>query len=173
MKAITIWQPWASLIAVGAKKFETRPWATNYRGPIAIHAAKNSVSVVMQNLFPRGMQLYSDDFYEKIKYEALLRKALNPPRGRSIYNLPTGCIVATAELVECWEIRVIDEDAEALFKKHHPMIVDNRFVNLKDEIMFGNFTKGRFAWELANVQIFDSPIPARGKQGLWDWEKPM
>ena len=40
IKAITIYQPWASLKACGAKKFETRGWATNYRGPIAIHAAK-------------------------------------------------------------------------------------------------------------------------------------
>lgn len=40
MKAITLWQPWASLIAIGAKKYETRSWKTNYRGPIAIHAAK-------------------------------------------------------------------------------------------------------------------------------------
>ena len=40
MKAITLWQPWASLIACGAKKYETRSWATRYRGPIAIHAAK-------------------------------------------------------------------------------------------------------------------------------------
>jgi hypothetical protein len=40
MKAITIWQPWASLIAIGAKQYETRSWETKYRGPIAIHAAK-------------------------------------------------------------------------------------------------------------------------------------
>jgi hypothetical protein len=26
MKAITLWQPWASLIAIGAKKYETRSW---------------------------------------------------------------------------------------------------------------------------------------------------
>lgn len=40
MKAITIWQPWATLIARGYKHFETRSWGTAYRGPIAIHAAK-------------------------------------------------------------------------------------------------------------------------------------
>lgn len=39
MKAITIWQPWASLIACGVKQYETRSWPTKYRGPIAIHAA--------------------------------------------------------------------------------------------------------------------------------------
>lgn len=40
MKAITLWQPWASLVAHGFKKFETRSWATTYRGPLVIHAAK-------------------------------------------------------------------------------------------------------------------------------------
>jgi hypothetical protein len=40
MKAITILQPWASLIACGAKQIETRRWATSYRGPIAIHTGK-------------------------------------------------------------------------------------------------------------------------------------
>ncbi len=40
MKAITLWEPWASLIAVGAKQYETRSWYTQHRGEIAIHAAK-------------------------------------------------------------------------------------------------------------------------------------
>lgn len=40
MKAITIKQPWATLIALGEKRFETRSWQTKYRGPIAIHAGK-------------------------------------------------------------------------------------------------------------------------------------
>ena len=40
MKAITIWQPWASLLVSGRKRYETRSWATSYRGPIAIHAAR-------------------------------------------------------------------------------------------------------------------------------------
>ncbi|WP_409175497.1 hypothetical protein [Brevibacillus fortis] len=33
MKAITIHQPFATLIALGEKRFETRGWATRYRGP--------------------------------------------------------------------------------------------------------------------------------------------
>ena len=37
---LSLWQPWASLIAIGAKHIETRHWKTDYRGPIAIHAAK-------------------------------------------------------------------------------------------------------------------------------------
>lgn len=40
MKAITIKQPWASLIVNGYKKYEFRSWKTNYRGELYIHAGK-------------------------------------------------------------------------------------------------------------------------------------
>ena len=40
MKAITIKQPFASLIAAGLKEYEFRTWKTKYRGEILIHAGK-------------------------------------------------------------------------------------------------------------------------------------
>lgn len=40
MKALTVLNPWAWYLANGKKQFETRPWYTNHRGPIAIHAGK-------------------------------------------------------------------------------------------------------------------------------------
>ncbi len=40
MKALSLWEPWASLMAVGAKRIETRSWPTRYRGPLLICAAK-------------------------------------------------------------------------------------------------------------------------------------
>jgi hypothetical protein len=40
MKAISLWQPYASLVAHRLKKNETRGWSTSYRGPVLIHAAK-------------------------------------------------------------------------------------------------------------------------------------
>lgn len=39
IKALSVWQPWASLIADGHKRFETRSWSTKYRGPLLICAA--------------------------------------------------------------------------------------------------------------------------------------
>lgn len=39
MKALTLTQPWATLVAIGAKRFETRSWSPRHLGPIAIHAA--------------------------------------------------------------------------------------------------------------------------------------
>jgi hypothetical protein len=38
--ALTLHQPWAALVAHGAKTYETRSWSTNHRGVLAIHAAK-------------------------------------------------------------------------------------------------------------------------------------
>jgi hypothetical protein len=40
MKALTISQPFATLIASGEKWVENRRWYTTYRGPLAIHAGK-------------------------------------------------------------------------------------------------------------------------------------
>ncbi|MBP0015307.1 MAG: ASCH domain-containing protein [Roseofilum sp. SID3] len=42
--ALSVWQPWASLIAQGHKEYETRNWATNYRGEILICAAKKRIT---------------------------------------------------------------------------------------------------------------------------------
>ena len=50
MKALTIWQPYASCIADGRKRFETRSWETDYRGLIAIHAAKRWQSEQQETL---------------------------------------------------------------------------------------------------------------------------
>jgi hypothetical protein len=40
MKALSLWQPWASAMAMGLKTVETRCWGAAYRGQLAIHAAK-------------------------------------------------------------------------------------------------------------------------------------
>lgn len=40
MKAITLWQPYATLVALGVKTIETRSWSTDYRGDLLIHAAR-------------------------------------------------------------------------------------------------------------------------------------
>lgn len=43
MKAISLWEPWATLMALGLKHVETRSWSTNYRGPLLICAAKRKM----------------------------------------------------------------------------------------------------------------------------------
>jgi hypothetical protein len=45
MKVISIRQPWAWLIVHGHKDIENRTWATTYRGPVLIHAAKGMTRI--------------------------------------------------------------------------------------------------------------------------------
>ncbi|MDP4158206.1 MAG: ASCH domain-containing protein [Bacillota bacterium] len=83
MKAISLLQPWASLIAIGAKKIETRSWATKYRGPLAIHASKG---------FPKLLR----ELCNTQPFKAILSKA-----GFDSDKLPLGKIIATCNLVDC------------------------------------------------------------------------
>lgn len=61
IKALTLYQPWATLIAIGAKKIETRSWDTKYRGPLAIHASKNEKFMKLSFLDPFFKVLKSGD----------------------------------------------------------------------------------------------------------------
>ena len=40
------------------------------------------------------------------------------------------------------------------------------------ELLFGDFTQGHFAWQLDDVERLLEPIPARGRQRLWEWSQP-
>ena len=137
MKTITLWQPWASLIATGAKKIETRSWPTKYRGLLAIHASASAPSWVKKLRF---IEPYRSVLY---KHNLLL----------SADKWPFGKVVATCNLVDCVEIT-------------------NQFIDglTEQEKAFGDYTPGRYAWILEDVKKLDPPVPAKGKQGLWNWE---
>jgi hypothetical protein len=81
MKAISLWQPWASLMALGLKKNETRSWATSYRGPLYIHAAKKVIG------------------WPNITIQVALESIAFQP-----CDLPLGCLVCKVDLVDCQKI---------------------------------------------------------------------
>ena len=159
MKAITVLQPWASLIACGAKKIETRSWATSYRGPIAIHAGKSEKYYGMEHQEP---------FLSALRSEILAIKDV----GGSVeaeydevgVDLPYGKVIAIADLVDCVKVVGYDNFAKS-------PILDRKSWLLGDakEIAFGDYSVGRYAWILDNVRRID-PVPAKGKQRLWEWE---
>jgi hypothetical protein len=77
MKALTLTQPWATLVALGYKRVETRSWRTQYRGPIAIHAAKG---------FPAEAREFAE-----------VERAI----GRVPARIPRGAVVCIIDLVDC------------------------------------------------------------------------
>ena len=167
MKALTIWQPWASLIACGAKRYETRSWPTKYRGPIAIHAAVKD---------PKRLPLMGKEAFERT-----VREEIDAGRCPEWCFMPTGAVIATAELVNVWHIvyhpgpnvdraRHIDIGAESMTEDKHDPHFGDYFVPTDKEIILGDWTPGRYAWELANVKALPEPIQAKGKQGIWNFE---
>lgn len=180
MKALTIWQPWASLLACGAKIFETRSWATRYRGQIAIHAAKTWCHRY-------SCEVDGDIFAPAV--DAALWPGVDFHDYACEYDtweeeLPRGAIIAIAELVGCWHIvhnpgtnidiaKHIPVGAESMTNDKHAPGFGDYFVPTEQEMLFGNWTPGRYAWEIANVKVLDTPIPAKGAQGLWNWEATL
>jgi len=146
--AITVYQPWATLIAIGAKTIETRSWAIDIQrwaietsgrmGPLAIHAAK---------------AIYKEHplwFSNKFCMDALLSAGYYDMR-----TLPRGSVISFAYLQDC--VRITPEFTAQLSEQ---------------ELSFGDFAQGRWAWILKDVRRLPEPIPARGRQGIWRWEVP-
>jgi activating signal cointegrator 1 len=134
---LSVLQPWASLVAIGAKRYETRSWRTDYRGPIAIHASKK-------------LDRQARDFCSNAIVAAAYRRAgvTDPSK-----QLPRGAVVATAQLVAVYRT----EDLRAHLSE--------------EELTFGFYGNGRFAWELFDVVALSSPIPATASLNLWEWAK--
>ena len=60
MKVLSLTEPYATLIAIGKKKIETRSWKTNYRGELYIHASSTAISKQDRNN-PELMSLVNSD----------------------------------------------------------------------------------------------------------------
>lgn len=139
MKALTIRQPYASLIALGEKQYETRGWKTSYRGELAIHAGAH---------VPKR-----DDFWmcQSNVWRVLDQHGLSS----DVKKLPRSAVLCIVRLEDCIPAEVLKEQ---------------RLVT-GSERLFGNYIDGRYGWKLTMVEVFDQPIPASGKLGLWDWSR--
>ena len=61
VRALAVQQPWAGLIANGAKKTEWRSWSTEYRGPILIVASQGRNREGTEEAKRRGQLTSTDD----------------------------------------------------------------------------------------------------------------
>jgi len=153
MKALSIIQPWASLIAVGAKRIETRSWGTGYRGPLVIHASKK-FGPDERDYASRGL------FLDALEPHYLLRPYPDLFEGAVVPELQVGCIVATANLVDC--LAMDDPFSEdGLADWVHKLSEQER--------AFGLYEPERFGWFFEDIVRLETPVPAKGALGLWEW----
>lgn len=142
MKALSLWQPWASLVALGGKRVETRSWRTHYRGPLLIHATARSRRDILSGTF--------------------VEEAAQVLGVADFAPLPRSAVLAIADLVDCVQIGVgsVGCPACAAWAPHETRCA-------KREHLFGDYTPGRWAWVLRNVRPVRDPILCPGGQRLW------
>lgn len=150
--ALTIWQPWASLIIAGAKPYEFRGWAA----PRALHGRRIGIHAgarkpVVAELRALRLQLRGPNNSGLIAAIALplLERWTQDPA-----SLPRSSMLGTAVLGAPVKAYEIPEYAGA-------------FVNDSDRDDQANF-----AWPLTEIERFEPVVPARGAQGFWPWTMP-
>lgn len=145
MKAVTLHEPWAALVAAGWKEVETRDWYTNYRGPLAIHSS-----------------VHPPDKIEISRLTFLL--------GSKGYELPEfqmGRVVAVCHLAACVPTQLVGVRAQQIKPQFSPKH------GWEVELQVGNYDSGRWAWILRDVRRLDRAVFVRGQRKLWDWTPPQ
>lgn len=141
MKLLTVPQPRASLLAAGRIVFDTRPEQTDYRGPVAIHAA----SALRTEL---GLSCFEEPM-----------KGVLQALGLSLATLPRGSVIATAELVDVVQV-VYGREGNVL-----PAAIQEAAFK---EIGLGQWQPGIFAYRFENVRPLGPIDGVRGTAGLRD-----
>ena len=155
MYCLTIWQPYAQLIADGVKDKETRSWtpSTDKIGQtIAIHAAKRRLPKVI-------------DY--RISKQLLYRHGFGWAK-----TIPFGAVIATARLAGCYYIDSITENRRTALGISTPIDWANKISPTEIPIdPYGDYSVGRYAWVLEDIEKLDTPIPIQGEQRLWQWKE--
>ena len=153
LPAITIWQPWASLIILGAKPYEFRGWAAPkvHRGRrIAIHAGARPVrkaEIADLLLRLRGPQSWTTCLRAEIAVPILERLHQNPKAAVLSH------VVGTAVL--CEPVR-----SHAIVGEFGGVINDSD----RDQ-------HSAWAWPLTDIVPAEPPVPTSGAQGFWLWRE--
>lgn len=179
MKALTIWQPWASLIIMGAKAYEFRKWdfRTRERGlvgqRILIHAGARQPTIPdLEDILQRMDDGVSalDDALARPAVSQMLRKL------REIKDLgrrPSSRLV-TQRLLYDTELERIGAPCLLSVGLGTAVIGEpKRGVEIFDTHTNDSYRADHsiWAWPLTDIEPFDAPIPVRGAQGFWNWRE--
>lgn len=153
MLALTVWQPWASLIMIGAKPYEFRGKSYLEYRP---HPQPGDRIVIQAGARPIKRPEV-DDLLERLGTEGDATGLIVEPAGRLLERvraafkcraLPLGAGLGTAVIGK-------PRNAGTIFTGITPEDSDR-----------GEFN---WAWPLSDIKPFAAPIPVRGQQGFFQW----
>ncbi len=153
MRALTLWQPWATLVVAGVKPFEFRKWPapkSMWGQRIAIHAAARPVKRREIDELIASIRLeggWGTALVPGPALEILLRMQVRPEL------VPTSAVLGTAVLGQPVPA------AEAVVEAY-----GTSFRGDSDRI-----DHSVFGWPMKEIRRFEPPIEAKGAQGFWWW----
>lgn len=153
MKALTVYQPWASLIMAGWKPYEFRGRRTPafvIGKRIVIHASTRRIKPAEVADIIRTLD--RGEFCGGLKLDAItmLEDVLMERR-----KLPLAAGLGTVVLGE---------------PKRSCDLWPEEFVGFSDS---DRIEHSNWAWPVSEVQRFEPIVPAKGLQGFWNWPYPI
>lgn len=143
LRGLSLWNPHAGLMAIGAKGVESRPQTFGVRGSLAIQATLG--------IPPRHRRSP-----ELLMTEPAFAKRLHPNGWFTLEDMPRGAIVA-----------VVWVDSEVRTSETIRLTIGATYG--ADELKYGWYEDGRVAMltDRDRLMRLDPPVPCLGKQGLW------
>jgi hypothetical protein len=138
IRGLSLLQPWASFMALGEKRIETRSWPTKYRGWIALPSSKS---------WRREDRAWAEA-------DPSCRAVWAKHGVTSLDQIPLGQVLSIARLVDVVRTETVLDVARAL-----PL--------LPYELDFGNYGPDRWAWIFEEALALPEPVPVRGSLGLY------
>jgi len=156
MPALTLHQPWASLLALGVKPFETRSWS-----PLERYAVRQGF-VGQRIAIHAGIKRIPDAEYKEVMKAALASYGASRREASILASVmvdpPYGAVLATGTLIGAHQVVSVTDDG--------PVLDNGRAI--RDDLL-GDYSESRWCWEFGDVRPLDEPVPARGFQGIWSW----
>jgi hypothetical protein len=146
---LSVRQPWALWLMIGAKPLENRPWSTKTRGPILLHAGKNydpAFDLVRKQCAAPPARMHHVGFLPQECREDVERAIARTSNDRLRAASTVGAILGMIELTGC------------VFESDSPWFDDNPETN----------RRGPCALVMARPRVFAFPIPYPGQLGLFN-----
>lgn len=149
MMAISLFEPWASLMVLGVKVIETRSWPTSHRGTLLVHAGNNATHAQIE-----------------ICHEKPFKSALRAAGIMRWQDFRLGCVLGSVSLLDC---RPIVDSVEQIGDLKGPDHLGQPMLPPEEpQRSFGRYEFGRYAWICDSANRFNQPIPYKGRQRIFN-----
>ena len=154
MKVLSVKNPYAYLIVHGIKDVENRSWKTDYRGELLIHCSGKDQVDIYDDFLPKEILIEYDNYWKA------------KDKGQD-YEIQNKFARKMAEL-DIQTEKIIIKDKQ-IFYKSGLILGKVNLVDIARDSKSIWAEKNCYHWILENPVLFDNPIEAKGKLGLWKY----